>query len=225
MNGIRHTPGGALALIGGLWGLVAAVTLASLRTALSDQPFPSGVPGDLVFGAVYMAPFALVLIALRWGSPAQRVSAWGAGSVLAVMASVTAFSGVSLILLPAAPFLVLATLRTIRGQAVRQSALAIGFALVLVVLNAGAFRVLFLTQDGVCWQRVRAADGQESWQSAPYSNTGTTSASGEGVQEIRCNSDIFSPTELLFSAALMILMATIWISASRLTHRGAADAG
>jgi hypothetical protein len=223
MNQARQYQGGVPALIGGAWGLVGALALAALRTVLSmlwGVPFPFNLPGDAVFGALYVMPFALTLAALWWGSPAQRAAAWAAGTILAVMVSFTAFSGVSLIFLPAAPLLLLATLRTIRGRAVRQSALAMGFALVLVLLNAGAFGALFLTQDGVCWQRVRAADGQESWQSAPYSNTGSISASGEGVQEIRCDSDTFSATELLVSSTLLTLTAAVWMSASRLPRPG-----
>src|SRR5262245_1444945 len=86
------------ALFGSRWGIIAGIALIVLRIRLSEQPLLarlSLLPGDLIFGAVYILPFALCLIAFRHGNPTQRFAALAAATVLAGLASITAFSGVA----------------------------------------------------------------------------------------------------------------------------------
>lgn len=214
--------GSRFALVGGLWGLACAVILLSVRIILSQEPLVSKVLGSLIFGAVYMLPFALVLSALRWGNPTQRIASWMAAGVLAVLGSVTAFSGITLIFLPAAPLLLIAAVRAISGNTIRHIALGVGLAALMILLNASAFRVLFLQQDGVCWQKVRSADGREHWESIPYSNSGTVTASATGsepgVTGVLCDSDSFSPIELMLSVGLLALTAGSWVAVSFFDH-------
>lgn len=210
--------GQSLALIGGLGGLGCGLLLMSLRIILSSEPLRSMLLGDLIFGAVYVLPFALALIALRWGNPTQRIASWMAAGVLAVLGSVTAFSGITLIFLPAAPLLLIAAVRAIPGNRVRHIAFGVGLAVLMIFLNASAFRVLFLQQDGVCWQKVRSEDGREVWESIPYSQSGTTTASPSGSEPgiigTLCSSDSFSPIELMLSVGLLALTAGSWVAVS-----------
>jgi hypothetical protein len=216
MNHIHDIPGGRLARIGGAWGLICALALAILRTVLgfsSGDPFPFGLPGDLVFGAIYALPFALALVALHWGGPAGRAGAWAAASILAVLAFFTSFSLVGLVFAPAALLLMIAAGRAAWGRPIGRVALAVGLAALLVVLNAGAFRALYLQQDGACWHLIREANGFERWEAAPYGSTGAIDASGFGVVEARCSSDVYSAQELLFSSGLLALAAGAWFAA------------
>src|SRR5689334_6457753 len=158
MSEANAYPGRLLALIGGLWGVIGAVILATIRVVLgasNGAPLPGSLPADIVFGLVYLLPFGLALAALRGATPTQRAIAWLSAGALAIVLSFTAFSGVSLIFLPAAPVLLLAGMRALPGGDARRIALVAGVAIVLAALEIGAFRALFLQEDGACWQQVR----------------------------------------------------------------------
>src|SRR5258706_12789609 len=95
-----------MALIGSLWGLACAITILVLRLASSAPPPSSKVDvllHALIVSAVYAMPFALGLIALRWGTSLQLASSLAASAILAVFGSLSAMSGLTLLICPAAP--------------------------------------------------------------------------------------------------------------------------
>jgi hypothetical protein len=218
---LREIPGGRLAAIGGVWGLIAALGLAALRTvlgAINGDPLPWSLPGDLVFGAIFLLPYALALAALRWGSPALRAATWAAGAILSVLPVLTTFSGIGFAFVPAAPILLVAAVRAAWGTSLKRLALAAGLALLLIASNAGAFRALFLQADGMCWQLIREANGFERWEPTAYGDTGTINASGLGVIQSRCSSDVFSASEMALSAWLLAVAAAAWALARPTMH-------
>ncbi|MEK7326327.1 MAG: hypothetical protein AAB217_13825 [Chloroflexota bacterium] len=201
-------PGRIFGLTGGIWGLVAGLALGGLRFALSETPLRGAEwIGDLAFLAVYVAPFALALIALRWKNPAHRAMAWMAGSTLALLGAFTAFSGVSLVFLPATVLLGIAALQAIASTALRNIAVVFIVATGVIALNAGALFVLFAREDPQCWELIRSADGRQEWQAAPFTFTGAISASGVGPVGRVCTSDMISPAEGILSLGLLSLGA------------------
>lgn len=214
-------PGAALGLIGGLWGLIAALGLAALRL-IGDltQGDPRPFPGDALAGLALIAPFGVALAALWRGEPGQRAGAWLAAAAMSVLVAASIFSGAGLLMLPAGLLLALAAVRLLRGGA--RTGPSIALAALLAVGFGGALAALFLHEDGACWQRVRAEDGTLTWQDAPYSQSGTVlagNANGPGVVEVRCASDTFAPDELAISAGLVALAAGVWWAAPRAAGR------
>lgn len=205
--GSTKAPGHFSGLLGGMWGIVAAIALGGLRFALSEPPLRSAeLIGDIAFLAVYVAPFALALLALRWKNSAHRATAWIAGSTLALWGAFTAFSGISLVFLPAAVLLGIAALRTIVvATALRDVAVALILTTGLIALNAGAWLVLFSREDPLCWELIRSADGRTEWQTAPFTFTGTISATGVGPIGRVCTGDLISSAEGLLSLSLLAL--------------------
>ncbi len=198
-------------LFGGLWGLIAALIIGGLRIANSELPqLRAEWVGDLAFAMVYLAPFLLAVLAVRWVSPALRASAWGAAGVIAALAVFTSFSGVSLLFLPAAALLIIAGLLAIKQAGSDRAGLALLLSLVLVVFVTGAWWTLFSQEDGRCWELIRTADGVESWFAAPYGEHGTISASGTGRVAVTCTSDVITPGEGVLSLALLIVGGTVF---------------
>jgi signal transduction histidine kinase len=190
-----------LALAGALVGLAGGLFLGGLRLLNSETPqLRAEWAGDLVFTLIYLAPFILSLVAFRWPKPVWRAAVWGAATILALLGAVTAFSGVSLVLLPAALLLAPAALATLAQAPPRLWPATILIAAALVVLVAGAFFLLMAgPEDGRCWELVREPGGEAAWRTAPFSQSGvvSTSATGDelGVLRVLCSSDVLTAAE------------------------------
>lgn len=204
-----------LAVAGAVAGIAGGLFLGGLRVANSETPvLQAEWPGNVVFTLVYVTPFVLSLWVLRRPEPLWRAAVWGAATVLGALGTFTAFSGASLVVLPGAVLLAPAAVAALVEASAEGHAAALGLAAVLVALVAGTFFVLILgPDDGRCWELVRRADGQTTWQAAPYTQGGTvdTTTQGEepGVVRVLCSSDVITTTEagiglLLLAAAALL---------------------
>ena len=222
-----------LALLGGIWGLICALALSAIRFANASTP-ERDVIGTAAFTLVYAAPFILALLALRWKSATLPAAVWLAGAVLAYLASWTAFSGIGLIFLPAAPLLLfvaaLSAAQAIQTWGVRPVLPILPASLGLIAVGIASFMVLItLTSDPRCWVLMRYADGHAAWQIAPPEVASITVITGPNGQQAfgsgrmpptsangsrstapeiissQCASDIISPIEAGISMAMWIV--------------------
>ncbi len=201
-TGLNFT-GRSLALIGGGWGVVCALALGSLRFVLPAPPERQAqIVGSIALLAAYLLPFVLALLALRWRRVAHQAMAWSAAALAALLASFSAFSGVSLIFLPAALLLGLAALRAVWEAGPRQMPVALLLGVMLAAINTGAFLTLFWHEDGRCWASIREADGSQRWQEFPYGQTMTLTTAGESSL---CESNIITPLEGGLSLGILTL--------------------
>jgi hypothetical protein len=219
-----------LIFIGGGFGVVFALGLASLRVINSSEPFGSErALGDFAFGAVLMMPFALALWALRWKDVTMQAAAWLAGGALALLASFIAFSGVSLVFLLTVPVLILGALFTATNAflagGIRSVLPILPIAPVLAGIGVGSFiALLMLTPDPRCWVLERLGDGRTTWERdltaeaamvvarGPNGETvmGSDTIGGppvNGVQRLQssCTSDVISPIESAVSLGMWAL--------------------
>jgi hypothetical protein len=212
-----------LAGAGAVVGLAGGLFLGGLRVLNSEAPqLRAEWAGNVVFTLAYLTPFLLSLVALRWREPVWRAAVWGAAAVLSVLGAFSAFSGVSLVLLPAALLLAPAALATLTQTPARRWPATLLLAAVLVALVAGSFLILMIgADDGRCWELVRGPEGETAWQSAPYSQSGavtaTTGGEEPGVVRILCSSDVITAAEaglgllsLLLAALLVAGLAPRW---------------
>ena len=234
----RAVSGQRLAWMGSVLGLLAGLAFGALRLGwlhiqqdvlvTPTPPFNGELWGGLAFALAYIFPFALSLFAPRWRNPALHAAVWLATAVLALLASFTTFSIVSLVVFPLpALFLLLAALFAYRTAGWRQTIPIVAVVAGLIVIGLCAWLVLFSHEDGRCWDQVRAADGTTFWQELPYSTSGYLSANpatGESVSRL-CTSDIITPVEGALSVGLWVLallglrwLVPRWGSGSRATN-------
>jgi hypothetical protein len=217
-----------LALLGGTWGLVCALALSAIRFANSAEP-ERDVISTAAFALVYAAPFILALLALLWKNAILRAAVWFAAAVLAYLASWTAFSGIGLIFLPAAPLLLFAAALSaalaIQTWGVRPALPILPISFGLIAVGIAAFIVLItLTSDPRCWVLMRYTDGHQTWEISPPDVASITvftgpngqqaigsgripppSATGSSIVTSRCTSDFISPIEAVVSIALWLV--------------------
>jgi len=208
-----------LAVAGGIAGVVGGLFLGGLRVANSEAPvLRTEWAGNVVFTLVYVTPFALSLLVLRRPEPVWRAAVWGAAAVLGILGMYSAFSGVGVAVVPGGVLLAPAALVAFFEAGPRRWPVALAKGAVLVVLIAGAFLVLITGgDDGRCWELVRQADGQTTWQRAPYAQGGTvdvaTSDEEPGVVRVLCSSDVITIAEAgagFFSLAVAGLLVA-WL--------------
>jgi hypothetical protein len=211
-----------LGATGAMLGLAAGIFLTILRIVNSEGPqLRAEWVGNLVFSLVYLAPFALSLLALRWSAP-WRAGVWGAAAVLGCLGALTAFSGVSLVLLPAALLLAPAALAAYGRISPSRWPATVLIAAMLIGLVAGGWLGLRSGKDaGRCWELVRGPAGETAWQEAPFSqsSSATATAAGEKANIVRvlCTTDVITATEagvgllpLILAGALVMGMARRW---------------
>lgn len=221
-----------LGAVGSIYGLVVALGLGAVRVTLSTEPFDAeSALGHLAFTAVCAMPFILAVWVLVVKNAALRAAVWLAGGVLAVPASFSAFSGVTLFFLPVAPVLIiaggLAAIEAARAGSAGAVLPILPAAAVLVAVGVAAFVVLItLTSDPRCWVLNRYPNGATVWERDPASEAqmiitrgpnGETGVFGSGVgiggpavngiQRISatCSSDVVSPIEAGSSMGLWML--------------------
>ena len=90
------------AVVGAIIGLVPAVGLGCARVLNSEPPeVAAQLAGNIAFALVYASPYLLALMASRAQDPGVRGGLLTAITLLSLLASFSAFSLVSVILLPA----------------------------------------------------------------------------------------------------------------------------
>ena len=94
-------PSHNLVLTGALLGLVPAAALALLRSFNTEAFDLETLPGNITIGLVLIAPYLIALYASRMGSAVGQAPLLLAATLVSFLASFSALSGVTLILLPA----------------------------------------------------------------------------------------------------------------------------
>ena len=105
------------ALVGSILGIVPAVGLGFLRFTLAAEEleaFPQ-LAGHIAFTLVYLAPYALVLMARAAPNPGVRGGLLLALGLLSLAASFSAFSLATLVFLPATVVIWFAAFRSLTG--------------------------------------------------------------------------------------------------------------
>jgi len=197
---------------GGILGIVPAVALGVLRFALSEEPetFPQ-LAGHIAFTLVYLAPYALVLIAGAAPNPGVRGGLLLALGLLSLAASFSAFSLVTLAFLPATFVIWFAAVRSLTAARPLPSAalpaltgLAAGL---LIAATVGfSFYSLLLAREAEprCWAQTRGPDGQSHWESRPGSrSSGVLTNTRIGVSGSFCTSDIITNAEAATSIGVL----------------------
>ncbi len=199
-----------LAAAGAAVGLAGGLLLGGLRVVNSEAPqLLIEWVGNLVFTVIYLTPFALSLLALR-ARPARRGAVWAGAAILALLGAFSAFSGVSLVLLPAAALLAPAALAALFRRSSGGWLKALLVTATLVGLVGGAWLVLTTgSDDGRCWELVRGQRGESVWRQVPFRQSGTVTVQPEGnepgVVSVRCTSDVITGAE---SGLALLLLAT-----------------
>ena len=144
----RAMPSSRLTLVGAIIGLIPALGLSILRTV----NHPSGwelLPGNTVFGLIYISPYLVAIYASRLQSISAQAPLLLAAATLSFIASFSALSGVSIVLLPATVLLAIAAIRTSRASdssSIRKVVSSLG-TIVADALIVSSFLALFLRED------------------------------------------------------------------------------
>ena len=223
MGDVRDTGRGARAAVAGsVLGIVPAVSLGILRFALSEEP--EGIPqlaGHIAFTLIYLAPYALVLIASGAPNPGVRGGLLLALGLLSLVASFSAFSLATLVFLPATFVIWFAAVRSLTAaRRLLATTLPAAVAGMFIAVTVGfSFYTLLLAQDPEprCWVQTRGPDLQSRWESQPDPKSpgvlGTT-VSGGGTRSF-CTSDTATNTEGAGSIGVLAVAFLIMLSVAR----------
>jgi MFS family permease len=204
---------GMLGFAGSAMGLFAGFALGSIRLGLINvnpgvdpRPGPSvELPGNLGFLFACTLPFALALVALRFQHPSWRVATWLGVSLLAFAVAFSPLSIATFLLLPLPALLLgLAAVLTWRETRGRDHLPMLLIAIVVAIFGGLAGILLFSLPDAQCWVLIRSANGQETWESIPYT-TSLTVGPGPGPVAESCASDIISPLEATMSVSVWVV--------------------
>jgi hypothetical protein len=195
--------GRTAALVGAGISLASGATGAILRFVGEDPPLQwNDALGALALGIAIGLPGFITLAAMS----EDRTSLLVAGALIALPLALLSF----VMLIPLLATSVLLLIAASRGRArvigVRSLA-AIGVA---VVLGAGAFFVLFATDDPVCWAKLANGSTVEL-PAEPFVHGNTIEMGGRDLPgrtvESGCSSDSITPAEAL--ASLLLSACTI----------------
>ena len=211
------------AIVGSVLGIVPAVALGILSFALSEEPeaFPQ-LAGHIAFTLVYLAPYALVIIAVAAPNPGVRGGLLLALGLLSFVASFSVFllGILALAFLPATIAISFAAIRSLTvARRLLATALPAAVAGLLIAATVGlGFYTLLLAQDPEprCWAQARGPDGQLLWESLPDPIIpGEFSISpGRGGTRAFC-SDIITNTEAATSMAVLAVAFLMMLSVAR----------
>lgn len=212
-------------MVGAALGLIAATGLGLLRFFNTDGPEAvSQLAGSFAFLLVYMSPYLIALVATRVQNAGVRGGLLLAVGALSFVASFSAFSLVTVALLPATFVIWFAAVRSL-AAAERKLANAAPAALVglLIAATVGfGFFALSGVQDAEarCWVLVGDPDGQFRWESTPNVSerpTGLSTGPLSGnVFRGHCTSDVITNTEAAMSTgvlafALLMSLGAAWL--------------
>jgi hypothetical protein len=131
-------------------GLVIGIGLGSLRFGLSDMPDATSL-GNFAFLVAYAMPFAVALGAIRLSQASMQVAVWLGCGALGLLGTVTAFSGVSLLLFPPGLMLCAAAIKTLVDPETHPEWPILPVSVWLVAIGILAFVSLFRTEDPHSW--------------------------------------------------------------------------
>ena len=162
--------GSRAAVVGAIVGLGSATVLGSLRFLLAEGPEATHqLAGNLAFLLVYCSPYLLALMASKTGDAGARGGLLSAIGLLSLAASLSSFSLVTLVLLPATVVIWFAAARSITASVrpMARTLLAAIAGLVVAATVGLSFFALFGIQDPEvrCWVLSYGADGQSIWES------------------------------------------------------------
>ncbi len=204
-----------LAMVGSFLGLAPAVVLGVVRGANASDPLSAeALLADAVFTLIYLSPYLIAIYAWRTTRAARAVPLLAA-TIASLVETVSAASGISLVLLPATIVLFVGSILAFRdaggGVAWKSSCVlgAIGAAAFIVA----SFLVLFLRDDARCWELTRYNDGRTEWQSiaVPLAGAGINVGpvpENATSREARCSSDVITWPEALGSLGLLAVGLT-----------------
>ena len=218
----RASFGTRAAIVGCVLGIVPAVALGILSFALSEEPeaFPQ-LAGHIALTLVYLAPYALVIIAVAAPNPRVRGGLLLALGLLSFVASFSVFLLGILAFLPATIAISFAAIRSLTvARRLPATALPAAVAGLLIAATVGlGFYTLLLAQDPEprCWAHARGPDGQSLWESLPDPTIpGEFSiSSGRGGTRSFCTSDIITNTEAATSMSVLAVAFLMTLSVAR----------
>jgi hypothetical protein len=182
---------------GAILGLVAAVGLGLLGF-VNSGPLEREleVLGTFALALVYATPSLLAFLSLR-GRPILLLAA----ILLGLLASFSAFSGVTLVLLVPTGMWATAYIRLLRlGHRPRPlGILAVGLAVGAVLAS---FFALFLQDDAVCW-KIDSHGQVTQVPDQPGPGVGVGVGEDEDVVESGCTSDVITAAEALLAMGLV----------------------
>lgn len=195
MSDRRPNSAARLVLLGAVLGLVAAVGLGLVKFVNSGPLRYLELVGTLGLTLVYASPALLALLSLR-GREVLLIPAIALGAV----ASVSAFSGVTLVLLVPTALWTVAYVRHLRSRhRPRVSNVLVGVLTVAVMV--ASFFVLFLSDDPVCWKV--DSDGGVSRVADAGSGHELTIGGDENVVSAGCSSDAIVAWEGVLAAGMV----------------------
>ena len=201
LEATARQPGQGSALYGGMWGLAVAVVLGVLRALNSDPPvLQTEAFGTAVFTLVYAAPYLLAIAASRVSDRGTRGSLLLPLALVSLVATFSAFSGVTLLLLPATLMMLAGSVLSLNRSG--RWARNLGISL-LGLIGAAAivlsFFALFILgdDDRRCWALTEVEGGGQRWVSfEPQGPPGTLRlTSGPDVSRSHCTSDVVTNGE------------------------------
>jgi len=215
--------GDRMILAGAGWGALVALDLGLLRwfnADMSPQRWAE-LPGTLALTLVWLAPFALAMIAAHQPQADTRVSLLLAAALGGLAVGVLGpVSMAGLLFLPSVLALAAATARTLRAARLPlMGALGrLAFGLVLVGLLVAAFALLIAHPDARCWALDRTPAGQVVWHTITPSPggqlVGGVQPDGAVREQVSCISDIVTLREAAISLgplAAVALLAWGWV--------------
>lgn len=215
------------AKVGGILGIVPAAALGVLGFALSEEPetFPQ-LTGHIAFTLVYLAPYALVLIAGSASNPGVRGGLLLALGLLSLAGSFTSLSAVTLVFLPATLVIWVAAVRSLSAArplptAALPALTGLAAGLLIAATVGFSFYSLLLVQDAEprCWSQTRGPDGQSRWESRPGSrSSGVLTNTPGGVSRSYCTSDVITNSEAAISIAVLVAAFLVMLAVTRF-HR------
>ena len=197
--------------------MLGAGALGTLSFVLQERPEAQvQLFGNAVFGLIYASPFLLALVVSRVLDPSKRSTLLLWLGLLSLLAGFSSFSGVTVILVPAAAAILLASVQSRGGQhSWGQARAPITLSGMLgVLLIAVSFFAIFEFDDDEarCWALAQTEDGGYSWTPTEVvggpDNVSILTAE-EGIKRSFCVSDIITNSEAALSLVILAIGAAI----------------
>ena len=200
-------------MVGAFLGLAPATVLSMVRAANVNNPFSAeALLADAVFTLIYLSPYLVAIYSSRITRAAAQATPLLAATTASLVATFSATSSISLVLLPATIVLLIASILAFRDT---EGGLAWKAVFSLGAIGAAAFimtsfLVLFLRDDPGCWQLTKYNNGRTEWQSIAVPLAGAGISVGPAPEnatshEARCSSDVITWPEALGSLGLLVV--------------------
>lgn len=200
---LRQSGGQKAALIGGLIGLASALGLGGLRFINSEPPkWRAEIFGTLVFASIYATPYIVAILLSRVRDSGTRGALLLPLALLSLVAGFSAFSGVTIVLLPATIMLFIGATQSLRtaGRTLLRTLGVFCSGLIGVAAIAFSFFALFVLGEDEprCWALKITGSGVEQWQPIEPQGGPNTTIMYYGDPQTRrtlCTSDVITNQE------------------------------